>query len=322
MNDKNLIISSFTFLIFVFIFIFRKKIALNYNPLHKQLLFWMSVTVPFLYFVLFILLSDYGELDLFNPSSQLSFIDKAKVPLIILGLAPVFSLFVTNAHRTIQTNKQIESSEEKNKVDLYLAHYKFHADIIGDFKKNIIKNVGVTLMPISKKITYGCFFSGNSMRDGVVLMEPTSFIDKVLELIISSYQSAISTAKINELNALLDRNDGGKARDYGFEIITFHEGLSYNDYSDMVHLNGISIVNAMIFLSIKDLFSSMGLGVFIRGELRSDWNATINENNYETVLNFFDGILSIHSNMGIDFDEAKLKVHLYILVNILKLYSK
>lgn len=113
-----------------FIFRNKNKFILNEKSLHKQWLFWLAIIAPLvsgIYFGAGIWSEFSLRLDFKGFSN---FFDISKFPFGILTLSPILGAFVVSAHRSIQTAKQIEVTEKKNKVDIYFL-----------IKKNIIEQL-------------------------------------------------------------------------------------------------------------------------------------------------------------------------------------
>ncbi|QKJ48532.1 hypothetical protein G9394_07420 [Proteus vulgaris] len=108
----------------------KGKFWLDDQGLHLQPLFWLLITFPLIISaILWLLISENYSLNLTKDGYN-QFIEYAKLPLLILTLSPILGAFVINAHRSIQTAKQIEVTERKNKVDIYFL-----------IKKNIIEQL-------------------------------------------------------------------------------------------------------------------------------------------------------------------------------------
>jgi len=97
---------------------------LNEKSLHKQPLFWLSISLPLASFLYFesAVWTDYYFL--FNADGYNKFIEISKLPLALLALSIPFVSIVNNVHRTIQTEKQIQAAQEKNKIDSFYSHEK------------------------------------------------------------------------------------------------------------------------------------------------------------------------------------------------------
>ncbi len=101
-----------------------KYFEMDEKPLTNQTLFWLAIAVPFFSFCYFGAFSWYGKPILFNADGFERFIKISTLPLGLLSLSIPFIAVINNIHRTIQTNKQIESASVKNNSDLYFSHRK------------------------------------------------------------------------------------------------------------------------------------------------------------------------------------------------------
>lgn len=117
--------------------IFFKKLKnytlpLNTNSLHSQYLFLVFISLPFI-LSLYLMIWIGSEYPLRLDSIGFnSFLNIQKLPLGILALSPILGAFVVYAHRSLQTEKQIETAEKqleeaqkKNKVDIYFSQRKY-----------------------------------------------------------------------------------------------------------------------------------------------------------------------------------------------------
>ncbi|MDS0789648.1 hypothetical protein OSB94_16240 [Proteus vulgaris] len=110
----------------LFIFKHKNKFILNEKSLHKQWLFWLVIIAPLvsgIYFGAGIWSEFSLRLDFKGFSN---FFDISKFPFGILALSPILGAFVVSAHRSLQSEKQInnikkqiEITETKNNIDLF-----------------------------------------------------------------------------------------------------------------------------------------------------------------------------------------------------------
>ncbi|WP_336993846.1 hypothetical protein [Lelliottia amnigena] len=68
------------------------------------------------------------------------FLEISKLPLIILASSVPLAAIVSNIHRTIQTEAQINSSETKNSIDRHFAHEKNFVDKIKEMTTFTMQN--------------------------------------------------------------------------------------------------------------------------------------------------------------------------------------
>ena len=130
-----LLVTAVTIILFIWLLYKRKwKFWLDDKGLHLQPLFWLLITLPLIISaILWLLISADYSLNLTKDGYN-QFIEYAKLPLLILTLSPILGAFVINAHRSIQTAKQIEETEKKNKIDIYYTIKKNIIDELNDYK--------------------------------------------------------------------------------------------------------------------------------------------------------------------------------------------
>lgn len=162
--EKNIFaIAYLSLLIFLgFFFIKNRSYKLDHKSLLAQPLFWISIGVPLascLFLGSLIWMDKFHSFSLTSHGYQ-RFIEISKLPLLVLAAAVPLASIVNNLHRTIQTEKQIDESEKKNKTDGYYAHVKFQTDYLKslpetEVKTNILQENGkLTTESKIVKITY------------------------------------------------------------------------------------------------------------------------------------------------------------------------
>ncbi|MEX9886308.1 hypothetical protein [Providencia rettgeri] len=113
----------------------KRLVNLNEDNLAKQPIFWIGTILPLIvsgwieYHVILLnpdLLSFEKLDDFFKASSS---------AIYISALTPTLGILISNIHKSIQTEKQIEQSEIKGKIDSFNAHYKFITDRIIEIKE-------------------------------------------------------------------------------------------------------------------------------------------------------------------------------------------
>lgn len=85
-----------------------------------------------------------------------NFLEINKFSLGLMALSPILGAFVVSAHRSIQTEKQIEETEKKNKVDVYYANKKFIFEQLSMFTVNKTEKI------LSITSFYMLFFHANN----------------------------------------------------------------------------------------------------------------------------------------------------------------
>lgn len=127
-------------IIFSVSFIKYRLYRLNHNSLLVQPLFWASIAVPLITCLFLGSLVWIEKLHSFSITTHgyQRFIEISKLPLLILAAAVPLASIVNNLHRTIQTEKQINESEQKNKTDIYYAHVKFQTDYFKTLPETVL----------------------------------------------------------------------------------------------------------------------------------------------------------------------------------------
>ncbi|HHN8402268.1 TPA: hypothetical protein ACYSBI_004002 [Morganella morganii] len=118
----------------IWICVQRDKFMLNSDSLHKQWLFRLAIIFPLVSSVYFILWLGAPYPWRFDAYGYSTFLEINKFSLGILALSPILGAFVVSAHRSIQTTKQIEVTEKKNKVDIYFSTRKYINEQLNLFK--------------------------------------------------------------------------------------------------------------------------------------------------------------------------------------------
>lgn len=168
---------------------------LKSDSLDKQYLFWLGIIVPigvFFYLEYFVFLSN--EIT-FNAGGFKLFFEESKLPLGVLALSPIFGVIVSNIHRTIQTEKQINVTEVKNISDSFYTHNKY---IIEEFRLIQCQNPYLKMAVDSPNILYKKIYPLSNIKYGYNETINQSFISVV---IMKHYELKLEIEKLtNELN--------------------------------------------------------------------------------------------------------------------------
>lgn len=229
------------FLIFLIIFLFlgaffsllyTDKLKLNDESLDKQPLFWFAVLSPIVLFLIFgvIIWKDYIP-DLSKAGLD-KFAEISKFPLAVLALSPIFGVIVSNVHRTIQTEKQIEKTEEqinitklKNNFDSFNSHMKIICDELKEFKVTLLSCEYVIK---SKMKLYRDIFDKSSDSHGVNNTISDSFISELDKLHGNLYQQAgeyLSELYFNTDNGILIYEENKETIDR--HVYGIHDNIIY-----------------------------------------------------------------------------------------------
>ncbi|MEY0252855.1 hypothetical protein AB7X32_03545 [Morganella morganii] len=118
----------------LWVWVQRDKFILNSDSLHKQWLFRLAIIFPLVSSVYFIAWLGAPYPFRWDAYGYSTFLEINKFSLGILALSPILGAFVVSAHRSIQTTKQIEVTERKNKVDIYFSTRKYINEQLNLFK--------------------------------------------------------------------------------------------------------------------------------------------------------------------------------------------
>lgn len=109
------------------------------RPLTSQYLFKQSLRIPVFSAIYFGIFSWLGHSPQFDSEGFNNFIAISKLPIALLSLSIPFVAVVANIHRTVQTNRQIEETKQKNLSDSYYSHLKFVTDYFTNLPNKTIK---------------------------------------------------------------------------------------------------------------------------------------------------------------------------------------
>lgn len=122
------------------IFYFNDWLKLTHKNLLRQPLFVTSIALPVYMFVMYGLWAWKGHSINFTSDGFNHFLEISKLPLIILASSVPLAAIVSNIHRTIQTEAQINSSETKNSIDRHFAHEKNFVEKIKEMTTFTMQN--------------------------------------------------------------------------------------------------------------------------------------------------------------------------------------
>ncbi|HHR6078921.1 TPA: hypothetical protein ACS7ZY_001263 [Providencia alcalifaciens] len=177
-----------------FILLYTNKLKLNDESLDKQPLFWFAVLSPIVLFLIFGVITWKDYMPDLSKAGLDKFAEISKFPLAILALSPIFGVIVSNVHRTIQTEKQIEKTEEqisitksKNNFDSFNSHMKIICDELKEFKVTLLSCEYVIK---NKMKLYRDIFDKSSDLHGVNNTISDGFISELDNLHGNLYQQA------------------------------------------------------------------------------------------------------------------------------------
>lgn len=144
--------------------------------LSSQGLFWLSILVPFSYFITFGVIAWQGYVLRLDAEGFKTFTSISALPLGVLSLMVPLSVSVARFHASKQTARQIEIVSQKNNIDLYHSHRKelfSFFDQVGERKFNYKLTVKNKVHPrLHKKYFQGIPVNGM----------PRPRIDKFIEI--------------------------------------------------------------------------------------------------------------------------------------------
>lgn len=168
-----------------------KSLKLTSDSLDKQNLFWIAIITPIIYFVIIGVIAWMGTDVNVNYQGFNKFLEISKLPLGILALSPILGVIVSNIHRTIQTEKQILVTEQKNISDSFYSHYKFITDEFKDISFSMkVLDEDIKIESISAHSTYRKFFKDANPKQGApdkADKESIEYLSKILDEFIEIY---------------------------------------------------------------------------------------------------------------------------------------
>ncbi|EJM2215550.1 hypothetical protein NN660_002586 [Escherichia fergusonii] len=117
----------------------KKGFDMDERPLTSQYLFKQSLRIPVFSAIYFGIFSWLGHSPQFDSDGFNNFIAISKLPIALLSLSIPFVAVVANIHRTVQTNRQIEETKQKNLSDSHYSHLKFVTDYFTNLPSKIVK---------------------------------------------------------------------------------------------------------------------------------------------------------------------------------------
>lgn len=288
--------------------------TLDEKSLHQQRLFWICLITPFV--VGFIIgLPVWFKYELaFNYQAYDFFMQISKLPLSIMALSPIATAFVVNAHKTIQTSKQINLLTRKNTQDEFYSHYKYMIETISsltmtvyvisndDFSDvSIAKGSEVDLPINTPKFTFLCgkpqriysfVFDKCSPQRGVSFDRNTVIIDSFNENIkklalfcLFNEHQENRNISTNECIDIIRRTGGSSLSQHHFNSMMFF----ITDIMDMLNIESDSIVgmDMDVFMAKMD---NKSMTVFAMEVLKL----------YSNVINY------LYEDLGSDFLSHKV----------------
>lgn len=172
----------------------KRLVSLNEDNLAKQPVFWIGIISPFIVasWVEYRIILLHPDLLSFENIKEL--FDKSAPALYTSALTPTLGILISNIHRSIQTKKQIERSEEqinitksKNNFDSFNSHVKIICDELNGFKVTLLSCEYVIK---NKMKLYRDIFDKSSGVHGVNNTISENFISNLDKLHSNLYQKS------------------------------------------------------------------------------------------------------------------------------------
>jgi len=247
---------------------FLSALKLTHEPLYKQTALIIAI-IPMLIATVIICFSDYGNLNLFSHEAQANFIREAKLPLFIIAASPIILSFIINAHRSVQTRHQINNVEEKNKIDMYLAHHKYHIELFKsrDRLLRFTEDATIKIKIDNVYHFYSVVFPKNNFEDGVVSITPKAKDSALRELTEAIYFQSFTKEPCEKIRDEIKKEVGREVRSQS-DVRSYIDFFNQFDYSNNGRILPICINNIL-----HPVFHFMGSYDII---LASDSNTNIN----------------------------------------------
>lgn len=180
---------------------------MNPKRLTRQYLFWAAIIIPFSFFITTGIISWYDKSLRLDSNGFDNFLSISKLPLALLSLSLPLGIIVNNIHRTIQTEKQIEEAERKNKIDAFYAHRKNTIDVLDNLPFSDL-HTGLESIKLEFHNTYNVYrllYPKASSESGIIDGSP-KIIDDVL-ILWEEFDNLISSSsqidEFEEFDSLL-----------------------------------------------------------------------------------------------------------------------
>jgi hypothetical protein len=174
----------------------KNSFQLDERKLSEQRLFRMAILIP-LSISIFLCIPLWMETSIdISSNGYNNFLSLYKLPIGVLSLSIPLVAIVAHIHRTIQTAKQIELTNQKNITDRFFSHHKYVTDALTSIKseKVHIKNESISLKITNPFILYRDVFPNASHINGI----DTNIKSEIFNTII---------ARLNDINNLLTQSE-------------------------------------------------------------------------------------------------------------------
>lgn len=246
-----------------------KFLQLDERKLSEQWMFWLSILIPLaLSIILSIPLWLQTKINL-SAEGYDNFLRIFKLPIGVLSLSIPLVAIVAHIHRTIQTAKQIELTNQKNITDQFFSHHKYIVDSLSSITGHDIKVNTKTIIP---KIShphalYRYIFPTSSYLSGIDVSAQNDYIKSIIKL-FSEIEDLLENAEMENLRnkitntsaATLNFNFGVLCRKFNsinLKIELSTQELSFGDRFKCLAKDSKLEVKLVIPYSSEDEFKSM-----------------------------------------------------------------
>ncbi|MFJ3354562.1 hypothetical protein [Serratia liquefaciens] len=156
---------------------------LDERQLSHQWLFWLSILIPLLISLLLSIPLWLQTKINISAEGYDDFLRIFKLPIGVLSLSIPLVAIVAHIHRTIQTAKQIELTNQKNITDRFFAHHKYIVDSLSSIKGHELKINEATITPkVSHPYAlYRFIFPTSSYTSGIDISTQNTYIDSIID---------------------------------------------------------------------------------------------------------------------------------------------
>ncbi|MCW2487279.1 hypothetical protein J5069_15380 [Candidatus Symbiopectobacterium sp. NZEC127] len=198
-------------------------LKLDEKRLSQQWIFRLAIAIPFtISFLLCIPLWFETTFD-FSSSGYARFLLMYSLPIGVLSLSIPLVAIIAHIHRTIQTEKQIQLTDQKNISDRFYSHYKYITESLSSVESSNIKTNGdIFKLKISNiNSLYRSFFPHSSPENGVILDKKTNYATEI-------------SSSLNKIDKKLKALEGETSRS---NIILFEMLIEITSLSRHLNIN-------------------------------------------------------------------------------------
>lgn len=173
---------------------------LNEKKLSEQWIFWLSILIPLTISIALSIPLWFETKINISANGYGNFLQMFKLPIGVLSLSIPLVAIVAHIHRTIQTAKQIELTNQKNITDRFFSHHKYIVDSLSSIKGHDIKiNTNIITPKVSHPhALYRYIFPTSSYLSGIDISAQNDYIELIIKL-FSRIEELIEEAEMENL---------------------------------------------------------------------------------------------------------------------------